>query len=104
MGGGRWQPQVLLVCYIGPHICTGGFMRPLGVTLVGFYQILRSVLGLVFGISVMLFTGLAARLASLAAEGNAVENLLRSFGPAPALGIIVIPIPHTVAGSRALQM
>ena len=35
-------------------------MRPLGVTLVGFYQILRGVLGLVFGLSLLVFTGLAA--------------------------------------------
>ncbi len=79
-------------------------MRPLGVTLVGFYQILRGVLGLVFGISVMLFSGLAARLASLAAEGNAVENLLRSFGHAAGLGIIVFAIVHMVAGYGVLQM
>jgi hypothetical protein len=46
-------------------------MRPLGVTLVGLYQILRGVLGLLFGVSVLLFTGLAAKLSSLAAEGNA---------------------------------
>ena len=45
-------------------------MRPLGVTLVGFYQILRGLLGLLFGLSVLLFTGMVAKLASLAAEGN----------------------------------
>ena len=64
-------------------------MRPLGVTLVGFYQILRGVLALLFGLSVLLFTGLAAKLASLAAEGNAVERLLRDFGHVAGLGIIV---------------
>ena len=36
-------------------------MRPLGVTLIGIYQILRGVLGLLFGLSLMLFTGLAAK-------------------------------------------
>ncbi len=69
-------------------------MRPLGVTLVGFYQILRGVLGLLFGLSIMVFTGLAAKLASLAAEGNALENFLRSFGHIAGLVIIVFRIIH----------
>jgi uncharacterized membrane protein (DUF2068 family) len=79
-------------------------MRPLGVTLVGFYQILRGVIGLVFGLSVLLVTGLAAKLASMAAEGNAVENLLRGFGHAAGLGIIVFAVVHMIAGYGVLQM
>jgi uncharacterized membrane protein (DUF2068 family) len=79
-------------------------MRPLGVTLVGFYQILRGVLGLLFGLSVLAFTGLAAKLASMAAEGNAVENLLRRFGHAAGLGIIVFALVHMLAGYGVLQM
>jgi uncharacterized membrane protein (DUF2068 family) len=79
-------------------------MRPLGVTLVGFYQILRGVLGLLFGLSVLAFTGLAAKLASMAAEGNAVENLLRRFGHAAGLGIIVFALLHMLAGYGVLQM
>ena len=55
-------------------------MRPLGVTLIGIYQILRGALGVLFGLSLMLFTGLAAKLASLAAEGNAAGRVLHSFG------------------------
>jgi uncharacterized membrane protein (DUF2068 family) len=79
-------------------------MRPLGVTLVGFYQILRGVIGLVFGLSVLLFAGLAAKIASLAAEGNAVENILRSLGHLAGLGIIVFAVVHMVAGYGVLQM
>lgn len=79
-------------------------MRPLGVTLVGSYQILRGVLGLLFGLSVMLFTGLAAKLASLAAEGNAVERMLRDFGHAAGLVIIVSAAVHIIAGYGVLQM
>jgi uncharacterized membrane protein (DUF2068 family) len=79
-------------------------MRPLGVTLVGFYQILRGVLGLVFGLSVLLFSGLAAKLASLAAEGNAVERLLSTFGHVAGLGIIVFAVVHMIAGYGVLQM
>lgn len=79
-------------------------MRPLGVTLVGFYQILRGVMGLLFGLSVLAFTGLTAKLASMAAEGNAVENLLRRFGHAAGLGIIVFAVVHMLAGYGVLQM
>jgi uncharacterized membrane protein (DUF2068 family) len=79
-------------------------MRPLGVTLVGFYQILRGALSLLFGLSVLLFAGLAAKLASLAAEGNAVERLLREFGHAAGLGIVVFAVVHMIAGFGVLQM
>jgi uncharacterized membrane protein (DUF2068 family) len=65
---------------------------------------LRGVIGLVFGLSILLFAGLAAKLASLAAEGNAVENLLRSFGHLAGLGIIVFAIVHMIAGYGVLQM
>ena len=79
-------------------------MRPLGVTLVGFYQILRGVVGLLFGLSILLFTGLAAKLASLAAEGHAVENILHSFGHWAGLGIIVFAVVDMIAGYGVLQM
>ncbi len=79
-------------------------MRPLGVTLVGIYQILRGVIGLLFGLSVLLFTGLVAKLASLAAEGNAVERLLHGFGHAIGLVIIVFAVVHMLAGYGVLQM
>jgi hypothetical protein len=79
-------------------------MRPLGVTLVGFYQILRGVVGLLFGFSILLFTGLIAKLTSLAAEGNAIERLLHGFGHAVGLVIIVFALLHMVAGYGVLQM
>jgi len=79
-------------------------MRPLGVTLIGFYQILRGVIGLLFGLSILAFAGLAAKLASVAAEGNAVERLLHGLGHVAGLGIIVFAVLHMAAGYGVLQM
>ena len=79
-------------------------MRPLGVTLVGFYQILRGVLGLIFGLSILAFTGLTAKLASLAAEGNAVQRFLSVSGSMAGLSIVVFAIVHMLAGYGVLQV
>ena len=79
-------------------------MRPLGVTLVGYYQIVRGVIGLLFGLSVLLFTGLVTKIASLAAEGNAIERLLHGLGHAVGLIIIAFAVVHMVAGYGLLQM
>ena len=79
-------------------------MRPLGVTLVGFYHILRGVLSVLFGLCLMAFTGLAAKFASLAAEGNAVQRLLSTFGHIAGLAIIVFGVIHMLAGYGVLQM
>lgn len=79
-------------------------MRPLGATLVGFYQILRGVIGLVFGLFVLLYTGPSNKLASLAAEGNAFERLLSHFGHAAGLVIIFFAVVHMLAGYAVLHM
>jgi uncharacterized membrane protein (DUF2068 family) len=79
-------------------------MRPLGVALVGFYQILRGVLGLLFGLSIMLFTGMVAKLASLAAEGNAVERLVHGLGHLAGVIVVVFALIHMIAGYGVLQM
>jgi uncharacterized membrane protein (DUF2068 family) len=79
-------------------------MRPVGVTLVGLYQILRGVLALLFGLSILAFAGLTAKLASLAAEGNAAENILWKLGHLAGLIIIVFGAVHVIAGYGVLQM
>jgi hypothetical protein len=79
-------------------------MRPLGVTLVGFYQILRGLVGLLFGLSILLFTGLAAKLASLAAEGNATGRFFGGFGQLGSLAIILFAAIHLIAGYGVLRM
>jgi hypothetical protein len=79
-------------------------MRPLGVTLVGFYQILRGILGLLFGVSLLLFTGLAAKLAFLAAEGRATGRFFGGFGHVASLVIILFAVFHLIAGYGVLTM
>jgi hypothetical protein len=79
-------------------------MRPLGVTLIGFYQILRGVIELVFGLSLLLFTGLVAKLASLAAEGYAAGRFFGGFGRLAVLVIILFAALHLVAGYGVLTM
>ena len=73
-------------------------MRPLGITLIGIYQILRGAVGVLFALGLLLVSGLAAKLASLAAEGNAVERLIHSLGRWAAVGILVLGLLHILAG------
>lgn len=79
-------------------------MRPLGFTLVGYYQILRGVIGLLFGLSILLFTGLIAKIASLAAEGNAIQRWLQGLGHAAGIVIVLFAVAHMLAGYGVLQM
>jgi len=78
-------------------------MRPLGVTLVGLYQLLRGAFTLLFGICVLLFAGLIATFASFAAEGNAVARVVHGIGH---VGLIIIgfAIVHVLAGYGVLLM
>ena len=57
-----------------------------------------------FGFSILLFTGLIAKLTSLAAEGTALAQYIQSFGRAAGLVVIVFGIVHMVAGYGVLQM
>ncbi len=79
-------------------------MRPLGVVLVGFYQILRGVLGLVFGLSLLLFTDLAGKLSYFAIEGRAAGRFFGGFGTLAALVVIVFALLHLAAGYGLLRM
>jgi hypothetical protein len=79
-------------------------MRPLGVTLIGFYQILRGVVDLLFGLSLLLFTGLAARLTSLAAESYAAGRFFGGLGQLASLVIILFAALHLAASYGVLRM
>jgi len=79
-------------------------MRPLAVTLIGFYQILRAVIYFVVGLSVFAFSGLAAKLAVFGAEGRAMHAFLSGFGHLAGLIIVVVALFHFAAGYGLLQM
>jgi hypothetical protein len=79
-------------------------MRPVGITLVGIYQILRGALGMLFALSIMLFSGLAAKLVSIAAEGNAIERMLHGFGRHIGIAILFFGLIHVASGVGLLKM
>ena len=45
-----------------------------------------------------MFTGLTARLASLAAEGNAISRFLAAFGKYLGIALIVFALVHVILG------
>ena len=79
-------------------------MRPLPVTLISFYQMLRGVIYGVVGLSVLAFAGLESRLSFLGAEGNAMHGFLRGFGHITGLIVLIAAIFHLAAGYGLLQM
>jgi uncharacterized membrane protein (DUF2068 family) len=79
-------------------------MRPLGVTLIGLYQILRGILGMLFALGILLFSDLATKLASLAAEGNALERVLHNLGHIAGLAVLVFAFLHVAAGFGVLNV
>jgi hypothetical protein len=79
-------------------------MRPLGVTFVGYYQILRGVIGLVFGLFVVFYDGPSNKLVSVAALGNGAERLVGHFGHGGGLFVIAFAIVHLLAAYGLLGM
>jgi len=55
-------------------------MRPLGVTLSAYFQFVRAALLVILALGVRFVGGMAARLASVATEGNAAQRFLSGFG------------------------
>ncbi len=50
-------------------------MRPIGVTLICLYQMLRGLIGLVFGLFIVCYTGPSNQFVARASQGNAAERL-----------------------------
>jgi hypothetical protein len=79
-------------------------MRPLAVSLIGIYQILRGILGVLFALGILLSTALAAKLASLASEGNFVERILSGMGHMLGIGVLLFALAHLLAGFGLFKM
>src|SRR4030095_7832825 len=73
-------------------------MRPTGITLVAIYQMLRGFIQVLFALGVWIFTGLTAKLAAVAAEGNAVARFLSSFGKYLGLALLLFAVINVVVG------
>jgi hypothetical protein len=72
-------------------------LRPLGITLVAAYQILRGLVGLVFGAFVLFYDGPANKLVSVAARGNSVERLVGHYGHGGGLIIVAFAAVHLIS-------
>lgn len=79
-------------------------MRPFGVTLVLFYQMLRGLIGIVFGLFILIYVGPTNKFVAAASQGNAVERSMATFGHAAGFVIIGFALLHMVAGYGLLGM
>jgi hypothetical protein len=79
-------------------------MRPFGVTLLCIYQVLRGLMGLVFGLLILSFVGPANKFASVTSAGNSVERLVGGMGHAAGLVVILFAVLHIIAGYGLLRM
>ena len=78
-------------------------MRPLAVGLIGIYQILRGILGVLFALGILLFTGLAASWRPWPAK----ETLSSASWAAWALlgiGVLLFALAHVLAGFGLFRM
>ena len=78
-------------------------MRPIGLTLICLYQMLRGLTGLVFGLFIVCYTGPSNQFVARASQGNAAERLMASFGHAAGLAIVVFAVVHLLAGYGVLR-
>lgn len=73
-------------------------MRPLGITLSAYFQFFRAVLLWVLALGVRFLGGMAARLASVAAEGNAAQRFLSGFGHFLSMAFLIYAVILIVLG------
>jgi len=73
-------------------------MRPIGVTLIAIYQVLRGLVGMLFACGILVSAGLALKLAAISAEGNALERWLQGMGHMLGISILVFGLIHVIAG------
>lgn len=73
-------------------------MRPLGVTLSAYFQFVRAALVAILAIGVMFVSGTAARVASIAAEGNVMQRFLSGFGDFIGTALLAYSVIFIVLG------
>ena len=79
-------------------------MRPLGISLIALYQILRSLAGLMFGLFILLYAGPANKLAAIAAQGNFAERFIAGFGHQAGVFVLAFAVVHALAAYGLLRM
>ena len=77
-------------------------MRPLGVTLSGYFQFLRGFVVALFALGVYFVTGMASRVAALATEGNALQHALHGFGRFIGTAMLIYAVRLIVLGAGLL--
>jgi hypothetical protein len=79
-------------------------MRPTGVTLSAYFQFIRGALVALFATGVFFLGGMAARLASLAAEGNSMQRLLGGLGHFIAIALLICAAVQIICGIGLLMV
>ena len=64
-------------------------MRPLGVTLSAWFELVRAALISLVGLAVTLVGRVASRLAAVAAEGNTLQGVLAGFGKFVGIALLI---------------
>ncbi|HTZ48421.1 MAG TPA: hypothetical protein VMH20_12560 [Verrucomicrobiae bacterium] len=73
-------------------------MRPLGVTLSAFFQFFRAFLLCILALGARFLGSVAARLASVASEGNAAQRFLSGFGHFLSMALLIYAVILIVLG------
>lgn len=78
-------------------------MRPLGVTLSAYFQFFRAFLLCVLALGARFLGGMAARLASVASEGNAAQRFLSGFGHFLSMAFLIYAVILIILGIGLLS-
>ena len=77
-------------------------MRPLGVTLAAYFQFIRALVVALFALGVYFVSGMASRVAALAAEGNTLQRVLHGFGHFIGAAMLIYALILVVLGAGLL--
>jgi predicted membrane protein DUF2127 len=78
-------------------------MRPLGITLSGYFQFLRGFVVALFALGIYFVTGMASRVAALAAEGNTLQHGLQGFGRFIGTAMLIYAVILIALGAGLLR-